>query len=374
MLGLCLVALGRYATPPSSPPAADREPGEVGREPPRAADPAVRSVVLGGSFGEIQGSISVDEGRTHLALGRRFLEFGDYYSAASHLAAAREGLGDRAQVCELLARAYDKLNMTLDLQELLPCLAEAARERPSASRLYERLRRQVDVEEQFDVAASDHFVASFPATGASAHRIGAVLDLLEGARSRIESTTGIASNRLIPVVIYEDNLFEAAIDKPHWASGLYDGKIRVHIDAYEENPAQFEIALTHEYVHALTHEYTGTRLPNWLREGLADVLARSSRAERNSLTRPLTDHDPLLELDELSESFSGLSEDAAVVAYRQSYWMVRNLADEGGWEALADVIRDLRANPARDFEASFREIYAESPEDYLDRFAALGRR
>jgi hypothetical protein len=371
VLGLGLAALLRYTVPPPRLPSADSRQLEPAPPSSVAGKAAASAVRLDGSFGEIHRPVSVDEGFTHFALGRSFLEHGDYYAAASHLAAAREGLGNRAHVCELLARTYDKLNMTLDLLEVMPCLAEAARERPSASRLYDRLSRQTDVEEAFLAAASDHFVASFPASGPSAASIGEVLEMLERARSRVDATTGLASRRLVPVVLYEADLFDAAIDKPHWAAGLYDGKIRLHMDAHAENPLLFEVALTHEYVHALTHEHTGTRLPNWFREGLADVLARATTLRRDTVTRPLADHDELLGLDALSESFGDLAEERAVLAYRQSYWMVQNLTDEAGWEPLADLVRDLGRNPDLDFAAGFYEIYGESPSDYLDRFAAL---
>jgi len=374
LAGLGLAGLGQLAGDRPRPPTTEAAPREFPGEPgavPAASPPAVS---FDGSFGEMRASVSADQGLAHFALGRQLLEFGDYYSAASHLAAAREGLGDRARVCLLLAQAYDKLNMTLDLLELMPCLAEAASELPAAGRLYDRLRRQVDVEEAFQAAASDHFVASFPRTGPAARRIGAVLEMLERVRSRVDATIGLASGRLIPVVIYDGDRFEAAIDKPHWASGLYDGKIRLHIDAYRENPEQFELAAGHEYVHALTHEATGRRLPTWAREGLADALARAGRSGRDTLTKPLSQRDALLDLEALSGSFNELSEASAVIAYRQSFWMVRHLADEAGWTALADLVRDLRADPDLAFETAFNDIYGESPAEYLERFAAFARR
>jgi len=374
LLGLGLAGLGRLSSERPPPLATAGPRSATPAESPAAPEPAVPAVSFDGSFGELGGSVSADEGLAHFALGRQLLEFGDYYSAASHLAAAREGLGDRPPVCLLLARAYDQLNMTLDLLELMPCLAEASRELPGASALYDRLRRQVDVEEAFQAAASDHFVASFPRTGAAARRIGEVLDLLERVRSRIEATIGLASSRLIPVVLYDGDLFEAAIDKPHWASGLYDGKIRVHIDALGERPERFEVAVAHEYVHALTHEITGRRLPTWLREGLADALARADGSGHDGFTRPFSQRDVLLDLAELSGSFNELSEEEALIAYRQSFWMVRQLADEAGWPALADLVRDLQANPALDFETAFDDVYGESPADYLARFATFARR
>jgi hypothetical protein len=339
----------------------------------RPADPPPREserppIDFGGAYGESVGAAPGDSGLAHYALGAQLLSLGDYYTAASHLATARAGLGDYGRICELLAITYDRLNMTLDLLEIMPCLEREARERPSARLLFERLSREIDVEVEFQAAASDHFVASFPSVGASAASIGRVLDILEQARRRIASRIGFASMRLVPVVVYEGGQFEAATDKPHWASGLYDGKIRIAIETYRDRQDFFETALTHEYVHALTHEYTGTRLPSWFREGLADNLARSSGTARGLGSALLFDRDPLLDIDELSGNFTNLREEMALRAYRQSFAMVRNLVREAGWDAIGDLLLDLHENRSLGFDDAFTDLYGETPADYLDRW------
>jgi hypothetical protein len=345
-----------------------RERSETAIPPPRqmARPPAG----FGGAYGQPDRGLSVsrEEGLAHYALGAQLLELRDYYSAVSHLSLARDGLGDIGQICELLAIAYDQLNMTVDLLEIMPCLAEEARERPSASRLYDRLRRQVDVEVEFQVATSDHFVASFSTAGPSAGAIGEVLDTLERARREVEAAIGMSSMRLVPVVIYESGEFAAATDTPHWARGLYDGKIRIAVDAFRDEPDRFETLVTHEYVHALTHEYTGTRLPSWFREGLADNLARRDEATQDILTVPLDERGPLLAIEDLNGRFTELSKEMAIHAYRQSYWMVRNLVWEAGWDAVADLLRDLHENRELSFDEAFIDLYGESPVEYLDRW------
>lgn len=331
---------------------------------------------LGGAYGQPDRNraVSREEALTHYALGAKLLEFGDYYSAASHLSLARNGLGDVGRICELLAITYDRLNMSVDLVEIMPCLAREAREWPSASRLYDRLRRQVDVEVEFQVATSDHFVASFPSFGPSADTIGRVLDTLERARRGVETDIGFSSMRLVPVVIYEGEQLQAATETPHWARGLYDGKIRITIDAFRDDPDSFETVVTHEYVHALTHEYTGTRLPSWFREGLADNLARRDGATQDLLAALLDERQPPLDIDDLNGSFMELSKEMAMRAYRQSYWMVHNLVQEAGWGAIGDLLRDLHENRGLHFDEAFTDLYGESPAAYLDRWYGVSLR
>jgi len=329
-------------------------------------------VDFGGAYGRATQTVAADEARAHFAIGSELLNLGDYYTAASHLAMARDGLGDQPAICRLLAITYDQLNMTSDLLEVMPCLDAAARESEAAAQLYDRLARQLDVEVEFQAAASDHFVASFSISGATRAEIGPVLDLLENARERVRRDLGLASMRLVPVVVYERGQFEAATDKPHWATGLYDGKIRVSIETYRDRPDFFEIALTHEYVHALTHEYTGTRLPSWFREGLADGLARDGAGPTLHF-RPHPRIGRILEIDELEGSFMALPEDFVHAAYVQSHAMTLGLVRESGWGALHDLILDLRDDRELSFDEAFYDLFGETPADYLDRWHAMVR-
>jgi hypothetical protein len=357
---------GLRRIPPAPAPRAEAQP-----TPPPLSEAAEPLIAFGGAYGEASAGVSVDEGRVHYALGAELLHLGDSYSAASHLALARTALGDYGRICELLAVAYDTLNMTLDLLEIMDCLEREAQQRHSAKALFERLSRQLDVEFEFQAAASDHFVASFPSRGPSAAAIGEVLDLLETARRRVQDEIGFASMRLVPVVVYEGDQFAAATDKPHWAAGLYDGKIRFAIETYRAKPDFFEMSITHEYVHALTHEYTGTRLPSWFREGLADVLARRGPAAQRMFAGPLGARAQLLDLYELRGSFTELPTEEAGRAYRQSFQMVHNLVREAGWGAVTDLLFDLYEDRELGFDDAFRDLYGESPADYLDRWYDL---
>jgi hypothetical protein len=252
----------------------------------------------------------------------------------------------------------------------MDCLEREARENDSARRLHAHLSRHLDVEIEFEAATSDHFVASFPRAGRSSDAIGDVLAILEWARSEIAGEIGIASMRIVPVVVYEGAQFEAATDKPHWALGLYDGKIRLAIDSYDTRPEAFEIALAHEYVHALTHEYTGTRLPAWFREGLADTLAwQTAGIDASTLGRRAAPG-PTLDYEELGGDFTRLPADRASNAYRQSHAMVRQLLQEATWGPIEDLLLELHGNHQLGFEAAFAAIYGETPAAYLDRWLA----
>jgi hypothetical protein len=139
------------------------------------SEPTAPPSDFGGDYGRATRAVSADEAHAHFAIGMELLNLGDYYTAASHLAMARDGLGDQPAICQMLAITYDRLNMTSDLLEVMPCLDDAAEESEAAAQLYDRLAKQLDVEVEFQAAASDHFVASFPVSRATGEEIGPVL-------------------------------------------------------------------------------------------------------------------------------------------------------------------------------------------------------
>jgi hypothetical protein len=251
---------------------------------------------------------------------------------------------------------------------LLHCLYAAPPARSGAlRRLVEQLERSAEFEMEFDAAASDHFVASYPREGAAAERIGEVLDMLERARDHVGRLSGIEAARQIPVVVYEAVDFGQAAGAPDWAAGTFDGKIRISIELLEEDRLRFADALRHEYMHAALCERTGARVPAWIHEGLANLVTKR-RYSADTLRRRLRASRDFLTIETLSRPFRSLGSETASLAYLQSYWMTRRLIDRHGFDTLEALIADLEADPLRGFDESFRARFGDWPEVYLERW------
>jgi hypothetical protein len=255
-----------------------------------------------------------------------------------------------------------------DAVELLPCLESAVGEQFDRVRpLVESLRRSGLHEVEFQQAVSDHFMASHAPGGLAAASVGRVLDVLERGRGEIQRRTGLVARQRITVVVYEQDQFGESTRAPHWAKGFFDGKIRAPVTEIERNPSHFDTMLVHEYVHALLHERGGARVPAWIHEGLANLLA-GNELERRALEQELEEGEPL-GIDALTSSFRGLDAEAVGLAYLQSYWMVRDLTDERGsapWLALLDA---LERDPALGFHDAYTDVMGETPWAYLSRWS-----
>lgn len=299
--------------------------------------------------------------------GYAALKKSDYNQALRLLRSAHEALPDHLMICASLAHTYDQLGLFADAVELIPCL-EAGHRRgiPAVDRTLERLEGIAEFEYSFESATSDHFLASYPDGGVVALRVGEILDMLERARLDVGARIGFASQRTIPVVIYEGEQYAEATDAPHWAPALYDGKIRMPIHDFETDRREFRESLTHEYTHALLHELTGARLPTWFTEGVAMLAAEERIAEGSTQRRSSWVAFPF-DLDQLTLSFASSSTEAVASAYSVSFAMTSILVDELGWETIGALLEALRSDPQRDFDDAFVSVYGESPTAYLDR-------
>jgi tetratricopeptide (TPR) repeat protein len=312
--------------------------------------------------------VGAEDRRSLFVRGRALHRAGEYEQALPYLATLHDLEPDHVGVCWLLASSYDHLSLAREAVELLPCLERADRDELRRVRpLVDSLRRSGLHEVEFQQAVSDHFMASYAPDGLGAASVGHILDVLERGRSDIYRRVGLAARRRITVVVYEEGQFGESTGAPHWARGFFDGKIRAPIAQMEQGEEHFDTMLIHEYVHAVLHERGGARIPAWVHEGLANLLARNeldARAlEAQSRRRGL------LGLDELTTGFQRLDAERVGLAYLQSYWMVRDLTTERGsapWLALLDA---LERDPRLDFHDAFFEVMGETPYEYLSRWS-----
>ncbi|NNL85653.1 MAG: hypothetical protein HKP27_08380 [Myxococcales bacterium] len=165
-----------------------------------------------------------------------------------------------------------------------------------------------------------------------------VLQYLEDARGDIGSRLGVFPKESTGVVLYG----KAAYMRAHahrfsfQTVGFFDG--RIHVVSAAHPAGELRTLLYHEYTHALFQERTGGHRPFWLNEGLAENAERSSRSlpalsrsERMLLRRQI-EIGQWIPLSRLSQSFAGLDNDEARLAYLEATaaadWLERHTTSE----------------------------------------------
>src|SRR5881396_1197308 len=214
------------------------------------------------------------------------------------------------EVRVLLAHLYDSRDDPARAIAHLRAVLEREPDNAGALRLLEKVERERRAESGFHRDVTPRFVLKYRgAPGTEARRT--ILGLLEVAAERVDRAL-------------------------RWATGLFDGKIRLPIGPALPPAAQVERLIVHEYAHAAIHHLSRGRAPRWLHEGLAQALEGA----------PV---DPMLRVPG-SVTLAGIE---ALVAdpdplrartgYDLALWVVRDLLDRGGTQAMRKLLEDRKS-------------------------------
>jgi tetratricopeptide (TPR) repeat protein len=208
-----------------------------------------------------------------------------------------------------------------------------------------KVRRTEQAEERLFSRESTHFTVKYD--GENEHEAWpTVLEILEEAYREIGQKFGHFPSKPIVVVLHAKSSFQSATGSPAWADGLFDpvlGRIQVPTQGALTDRLWLRRVLRHEFVHALLHDRQGlnsTAMPTWLNEGLAMQLSGDhwsdiEQAEQQDV--------PVIPLQALEGGWSGLSSDAAAVAYREANSAARYLIDRYGMHEVQQLLSRLKA-------------------------------
>jgi len=228
------------------------------------------------------------------------------------------------------------------LEEAAIAWGEAARlsgqDPPTLQRLA-RVRDELAVSRGQRTLATDHFeLFADPAISDEALRRAA--EGLEDAYARIAASLRIALTRAQIVVLYSGRAYFSLVSVPDWVAGMFDGKIRVSLEAEGGDGSASAAVLAHELAHALLRGASGDRAPGWLHEGFAQWSAgrRMPRRELpDALSGGATPTAAALE----AKLRGALDRRAARSLYAQTLSLVEHLVDRRGEGALVCIVSRL---------------------------------
>lgn len=149
---------------------------------------------------------------------------------------------------------------------------------------------------------------------------------------------------------------------PKWASGCYDGSIRLVYCAADEPVLSILYALLrHEWVHLLVHYLTQGHCPMWLNEGLAQSLARPMfQSERLELAHAGRKN-RLFSFSTLSEPFSELPMKSRKLAYIQSAAIAEFFIQQFGFPKIRELLYEL--SNGTQIEVAVEQVFARTLEE-----------
>jgi tetratricopeptide (TPR) repeat protein len=254
-----------------------------------------------------------DDPFLHFGAGAAAYALGRTDSALSSLRRAVDLDPEFAEALTLLGQvAYARGDSALALRSM----EKASTLRPRDGRLtdvVDRWRKEASLHSGYVERPAGHFRIMYE--GGSQQSIGdRIARVLEAEYSRIGRTLNSYPQEPIAVVLYTNREFQDITRSPSWATGHYDGRIRVAVGGTVA-PGDLDRVVTHELVHAIVASAAPRRVPAWLNEGLATYLEGSDRGWTREVVRKAP---AIVPLDALVEGFGGFDEDRALVAYAES--------------------------------------------------------
>ncbi|GJM12673.1 MAG: hypothetical protein DHS20C12_10760 [Pseudohongiella sp.] len=124
--------------------------------------------------------------------------------------------------------------------------------------------------------------------------------------------------------------------------GICFGKV-ITLISPDTLSANWQEIVWHEFMHVITLQMTGNRMPRWLSEGISVYEEREGRpywgrSQGLDLVRA-AEQDKLLHVADLNSGFSGAQNSADLgFAYFQAYLVVDFIADEYGFDKLVELV------------------------------------
>jgi tetratricopeptide (TPR) repeat protein len=264
--------------------------------------------------------------------------------AAVHSGRPQEALGPLEQAVRaepdpdvrlLLAHLHDHRDDPARAIAHLRAVLEREPSHEAARKLLAKVERERRVETGFKREITPSFVVKYAATGDREAR-RAIIAHLETAAERVGRLLGYTPQQRTTVVLYEHDEFRDVTRAHSWASGLFDGKIRLPVSPTRPPARELERLVVHEYAHAAIHEMSRGRAPRWLHEGLAQFLEGTASDPMLQVPGGLT----LAGVEALAGESDPLR---ARAGYDIALWIVRDLLDRGGIEALRELLSRLGA-------------------------------
>ncbi len=359
----------RSATVPRGTPEARHIAAEMGR-----IGAALLAEGQTGPAIELLGeAYSLDEGN-----GRLLAELTLAYVRAEDLESARfylERADGRAaagppEIYRALGEEYERLQRLEDAAAAWGVAARLSGEDPATLRRLARVRDELAVSRGQRTLATDHFeLFADPAISDEALRRAA--EGLEEAYASITASLGTALVRPQIVVLYSGRAYFSLISVPDWVAGVFDGKIRVSLEAQSGDGMASAAVLAHELAHALLRSASGDRAPGWLHEGFAQWSA-GRRMPRRELPEALSAGASPTAVALEAKLRGSLDRKSARSLYAQTLSLVEHLVEKRGEGALVCLVSRLGAGATID--DALREETGLTQEELFDSWRSWAGR
>ncbi len=328
----------------------------------------------------IAGKFTYEHGRREQSRGyfRRALSFEpDHGAALTYYAAVLMQAGELGEAVSVAEHATRVSPVSADAWAVLGFAEFASDHTPQAAQAWTRslalhpdptlqkylakAQREVHAEADYREHDSSHFVLHYEGSQSSELLRRELLDALEADYQQLTGELDVAPRNTIAVVLYTDQAFFDVTQAPGWTGALNDGKLRIPIHGMNSVTPEMARVLKHELAHSFINQVSRGRAPQWLHEGVAQMVEPRGLRSRGSRLGQAFNQKRVIPFNALESGFMGMSTPEAVLAYDESLAAVQYISETYG---ISDVRRILErigdgASPEAALRATVHLGYAD---------------
>ncbi len=202
-----------------------------------------------------------------------------------------------------------------------------------------KAERELSAEAEFAQSDSGHFTFRYEGSSTPPELTDAVQTALEKDYDEFVAALGIVPAASITVSLYTDQAFFDVTQAPSWTGALNDGKLRIPVQGISTVTTDLARVLRHELAHSFVNQATRGRCPQWLNEGIAQLLEpRTLGPIRGQHLAQIYTAGQQIPLNMLELSFLSFSPFEATVAYDESLATAEYMHDTFGMSQISALM------------------------------------
>ena len=230
----------------------------------------------------------------------------------------------------------------------------ALRADSSIQSLLDRAERERAAESDYSQRETGHFVLRYEGEQTSETLRDQLLTTLESDYQDLEREFESEPHASVHVVLYTNQAFFDVTRAPSWMSALNDGTLRIPVQGMNSVTPELAHVLRHELTHSFVNQLSLGRCPEWLNEGIAQLLEPQALGGRVAPLAQLYSGEHEIPLSGLEHGFSSFTGDEARLAYDESLAAAQYMRDHYG---MSDIVRLLkRIGEGESVETALRSV------------------
>jgi tetratricopeptide (TPR) repeat protein len=252
-------------------------------------------------------------------------------------------------------------------QEAIRSWKRSVELRPDATiqQFLDKAEREQKAESDFSQRETSHFTLRYEGKQTSESLRRELAATLESHYDDLVRQLGISPRSSIPVVLYTDQAFFDVTQSPAWVSAVNDGKLRIPIDGVTSVTPELARVLKHELAHSFINQLAGGRCPQWLNEGVAQILEPRALTSNGRRLAQLFHSRQEIPFNTLERGFMQFSPLEARLAYDESLAATEYIRNTYGMGDLQRILERLGQGSSTEaaLRATIRSDYRQLQEE-----------